>query len=329
MQLFKHARRTGMLIVVVFVTSCGGESITGPASSGFGSDPSAPAFDGEGLVEGIVRSGADGNPLEGARVTVVRWADASCHGIGCSGGWRIVEETLTDESGSYSLAFQCTGPDLVTMRVAGPGEGISLSYGAAYGARFEVAHEHIQCQETRQRREFTLEPIAPQVLVQLQAYLDATMMVTARSKWGLSSVSIDWGDGSPVKVAPASGDVQSFDYAHAYPGPGTYAMEVSATDLIGQTTTKSWMQPIGIGAILVQTVTTGTFDPADSYLVSVSGGEWKSIPAWGSLRFEGQVDGTVELADIPDNCTVSEPNPTPVRIFGGATNTVLFSVSCA
>ena len=320
MMYLRGTQLCGILVAAFLATACGSESITGPATSEI-----TPEFDGS--VQGVVTSGADARPLVGARVTVVRWINSSCHGIGCSDGWGVVEETVTSEDGSYSLPFHCTGSGSVNMRVAGPGEGIGF-FGPILGAQFRVAHTDISCQGAPQRHDFTLEPLGPTALVNLRAYLDAILTVTARSKWGLTSVSIDWGDRSPVEVTAISGEVQSVEFPHKYSEPGSYTMRVVVSDSLGQTKTSSWLAAIGIGWIEVRTMTVGSFDPAGSYLVRVSGGDWKSIPVRGIVTFENQVDGNVELADIPDNCSVSEQNPSPVKIFGGATNVVSFSVSC-
>ncbi len=89
------------------------------------------------------------------------------------------------------------------------------------------------------------------------------------------------------------------------------------------------------GNLTVTTSTTGENMPA-GYTLNATGpsfptGASEPIGANATVTVSGVAAGdySVQLSDVPSNCTVSGANPRPVSVPAGGTATTTFSVSCA
>jgi len=84
------------------------------------------------------------------------------------------------------------------------------------------------------------------------------------------------------------------------------------------------------GSIAVTVSTTGD-DAPTGYTVVVGGSTTRSVDANGSVTFSSVSSGAhqVELADVPDNCTVTTANPATATVTAGGTTPVAMNVECS
>lgn len=90
-------------------------------------------------------------------------------------------------------------------------------------------------------------------------------------------------------------------------------------------------RPPTVGALQVNTATTGAGSDSDGYTVSVDGGVGAHIDINASLPI-GELtlgDHSVGLSGISDNCQVSGENPRSVAITSGGASLVTFEIACA
>ena len=89
-------------------------------------------------------------------------------------------------------------------------------------------------------------------------------------------------------------------------------------------------RPPIVGALQVNTTTTGAGSDPDGYTVSVDGGAGAHIDINASLPIVDQVPGdhSVGLSGISDNCQVSGENPRLVAVTAGGASLVTFEIVC-
>jgi hypothetical protein len=85
------------------------------------------------------------------------------------------------------------------------------------------------------------------------------------------------------------------------------------------------------GSLTVTTSTTGENLPEADYTVTLDGAENQSMGINGTVTLTELTPGThtVALSGVPDNCQVTESNPTDVTVVAGETATVTFTVTCS
>jgi Tol biopolymer transport system component len=100
----------------------------------------------------------------------------------------------------------------------------------------------------------------------------------------------------------------------------------------GQTTPVSFSVECGetTGTLQVETVTEGSPAGNGGYTVTVDGTQTQPISPTGSITFEGMAAGshTVQLEEVPGNCTVNSSNPQDANVEASGTATVQFAVTC-
>ena len=89
--------------------------------------------------------------------------------------------------------------------------------------------------------------------------------------------------------------------------------------------------PTSTGVLRVNTVTTGNFDPAHLYTVFRNGIRPLFVGTNASLNLGELAAGsvsTLELTDIPANCSVTGMNPVTVTVVAEETVIGAFSIAC-
>ncbi|MDQ3029853.1 MAG: hypothetical protein M3R09_07480, partial [Actinomycetota bacterium] len=89
-------------------------------------------------------------------------------------------------------------------------------------------------------------------------------------------------------------------------------------------------RPPTVGALQVNTATTGPGSDPDGYTVNVDGGAGAHIDINASLPIGGLTPGdhSVGLSGISDNCQVAGENPRSVAISSGGASLVTFEIAC-